>query len=101
MTSVQYCICLAISGLCLLMTGLLIFVGQSTSRLQASLNLQQEEINKGSTSQQVGTSLLKDLVQVAVNSNNPRLLELLRKSGITFTPNTNAQIGRASCRERV
>jgi hypothetical protein len=72
------------------MTGLLIFVGQSTSRLQASLNLQQEEINKGSTSQQVGTSLLKDLVQVAVNSNNPRLLELLRKSGITFTPNTNA-----------
>lgn len=86
MKSGQYFICLAVSGLCLLMTVLLFLVGQSASGLQTTLAQQQEEINKGSMSQQVGASLLRDMIQVAVNNNNARLLDLLRKNGITFTP---------------
>jgi len=83
MKSVHYFICLAISGLCLLMTVLLFLVGQSASGLQTTLAQQQEEINKGSMSQQVGANLLRDMIQLAVTNNNPRLFELLRRSGIS------------------
>ena len=79
----QYYICLAASGLCLLMTALLFLVGQSAAKLQTTLAQQQEEINKGSLSQQVGANLLREMAQTAVN--NPRVLEVLRRSGYNIT----------------
>ena len=83
MKSGQYYICVAVSGLCLLMTALLFLVGQSASGLQTTLAQQQEEINKGSLSQQVGQNLLREMAQVALN--NPRVLEVLRRSGYNIT----------------
>jgi len=66
----------------------LIFIGQKTQSLQATLQAQQEDINKGSMSQQIGVNLLKAIAQESVNDS--ALKDVLAKSGYTVTVNPTA-----------
>lgn len=84
MKAAEYYICLALGAIAVVLAVLVFFTGRSTEALQARLNAQQEEINKGSMSQQVGANLLRDTAQIAVS--NPRMRELLQRNGITLAP---------------
>ena len=84
MKAAEYYICLALGAIAMVLAVLVFFTGRSTEALQARLTAQQEEINKGSMSQQVGANLLRDTAQVAVT--NPRMRELLQRNGITLSP---------------
>jgi type II secretory pathway pseudopilin PulG len=88
MTRVQYFISLAVGVLCLVFSVLLLVTGQSAVKTQTRLAQQQEEINRGSVSQQVGQNLLRDMGQVALV--NERVRQLLAENGysINYTPPT-------------
>jgi hypothetical protein len=92
MTSRQYLISLVLGASCLLFSVLLLIAGLSTQGLQRDLAAQQDEINKGALSQQYGTSVLRDMLQVGAT--NPRMRALLGKYGINFTVNTNPPAAR-------
>jgi hypothetical protein len=78
---------LVLSSLAFVFALLLLAVGQSAQSKQSELARQQDEINKGSLSQQVGVNLLKEMAQVATG--NPRMRDLLQVNGYTLTINTN------------
>jgi hypothetical protein len=63
----------------------LIFMGQKNQSLQNTLQGQQEDINKGSMSQQIGVSLLKEIAQASVKDD--ALKDVLSKSGYTVSVN--------------
>jgi type II secretory pathway pseudopilin PulG len=86
MTRVQYFISLAVGLLCLIFSVLLLVTGQSVVKTQTRLAQQQEEINRGSVSQQLGQTLLRDMGQVALV--NERVRQLLAENGysISYTP---------------
>lgn len=91
MTRVQYLISLVAGIACLTFSLLLLFAGQSAIKTQTRLALQQEEISRGSISQQVGVNLLRDMGQVALV--NERVRQLLAANGYTINytpPATNA-----------
>lgn len=66
----------------------LIFMGQKNQSLQAQLQGQQEDINKGSMSQQIGVNLLKEIAQASIKDD--KLKDVLTKSGYTVTVNATA-----------
>jgi hypothetical protein len=86
MTRVHYFITLIVGLFCLTFSLLLLFMGQSAIKTQARLTQQQEEINRGAMSQQVGVNLLRDMGQVALV--NERIRALLADNGYTinYTP---------------
>jgi predicted Holliday junction resolvase-like endonuclease len=67
----------------------LILMGQKNQSLQVQMQAQQEEINKGSMSQQIGTNLLKEIAQASLK--DEKLKDVLTKSGYTINiaPNTS------------
>jgi len=65
----------------------LIFMGQSNQKLQTQLQQQQEDINKGSMSQQIGVNLLKEIAAASVK--DVKLKDVLAKSGYTVTVNAS------------
>jgi hypothetical protein len=85
-----------LSSLALLFALLLLAVGQSAQSKQSELARQQDEINKGSLSQQVGVNLLKEMASVATG--NPRMRELLQANGYTLTINTNQAAPKPAAR---
>lgn len=72
---------------CLAVAGFVVVIGQFTQSYQIELGRQQDEINKGSLCQQVGSNLLRDMGQVAIQ--NERMRNLLQKHGFTLTVNPN------------
>jgi uroporphyrinogen-III synthase len=80
----EYLICLGLAAVALVLAILCFFTGRSAQSLQTELNTQQEEINRGSLSQQVGANILRDSAQIALVS--PRMRELLQRNGITVSP---------------
>ncbi len=71
--------------LCVILSIWVIFSGKTNQRLQAELQAQQIEINKGTQSQQVATNLLRDIGNAATK--NSKLKDLLTKNGFTLTEN--------------
>ena len=65
----------------------LIFIGQKNQSLQAQLQAQQEEINKGSMTQQIGVNILKEIAAGSVKDD--KLKEVLSKSGYSVTVNAS------------
>lgn len=63
----------------------LIFMGQKNQTLQTQLQAQQEEINKGTMAQQIGSNLLKDVAQASLKDD--KLKDVLSKNGITVKKN--------------
>jgi hypothetical protein len=95
MKAVEFYICLLLAVVTVLLAVLVFTTGRSVEKLQISLNTrqqtlnaQQEEINKGSLSQQVGVNLLRESAQVAVS--NAQMRELLQRNGVTVTVNPPA-----------
>jgi predicted Holliday junction resolvase-like endonuclease len=77
----QFIVTVVLSLVVLVLVINLIFMGQKNQALQAELQAQQEDINKGSMSQQIGTNLLKEIAQASVT--DEKLKEVLSKSGYT------------------
>ena len=73
---------------CLVLSIATIVSGRANQNLQAQLQAQQVEINKGTGSQQVGTNLLRDIATAATK--NDKLRELLKRNGFTLTENPAA-----------
>jgi signal transduction histidine kinase len=73
---------------CLGLTVAVIFSARTNQKIQADLQAQQIEINKGTQSQQIGTNLLRDIAVVA--GKNDKLKELLARNGFSLTATQTA-----------
>ena len=71
--------------ICVILSIAVIISGRANQKLQAELQNQQVEINKGTMSQQVGTNLLRDIATAATK--NDKLRDLLKRNGFTLTEN--------------
>jgi len=65
----------------------LIFMGQKNQTLQTQLQAQQEEINKGSMTQQVGVNILKEIAAASVKDS--ALKDVLTKNGYSVSVNAS------------
>jgi len=83
----QFIVAVILSLVPLILVINLIFMGQKNESLQMQLQAQQEEINRGSMSQQIGTNLLKEIAQASVKDD--KLKDVLAKSGYTVTANAS------------
>jgi hypothetical protein len=83
----QFIVTVILSLVSLVLVINLIFMGQKNQSLQTQLQSQQEQINKGSMSQQIGVNLLKAIAQASVT--DPALKDVLTKSGYTVTVNAS------------
>ena len=83
MKSYQFYIVTGLAALCLILSIAAIFLGQSNQAAQSEVQQQQEEINKGVTTQQIGTNILRDMASLA--DKNYNLRNLLAKNGYTLT----------------
>jgi predicted Holliday junction resolvase-like endonuclease len=90
----QFIVTVIMSLVSLILVINLIFMGQKNQSLQTQLQTQQEEINKGSMSQQIGVNLLKEIAQASVK--DEKLKDVLTKSGYTVTVNASPSPGAAS-----
>lgn len=89
MSKIHFIISVTLSGLCLAVAIALIIIGQINQSVQLDMQRQQEEINRGSLSQQVGTALLRDMAVVAVKDS--KMKDILAKNGYTVNVNNNSQ----------
>jgi predicted Holliday junction resolvase-like endonuclease len=65
----------------------IISLGDKNQSLQAQLQTQQEQINKGNMTQQVGVTLLKEIAAASVK--DEALKDVLAKSGYSVTVNAS------------
>jgi Na+-transporting NADH:ubiquinone oxidoreductase subunit NqrC len=90
----QFVVAVVLSLVPLVLVITLIFMGQKNQTLQAQLQTQQEAINQGSMSQQIGTNLLKEIAQASVKDD--KLKDVLTRAG--FSVSVNASPTPASSR---
>jgi predicted Holliday junction resolvase-like endonuclease len=94
MKSSQFYIVVSLSALCLILSVVVITLGQASqsaqmrfqkrqNEIQIELQQRQAEVNKGSTSNQVGTAILQDIA--AASLKNPKMKEVLAKNGYNVT----------------
>jgi hypothetical protein len=90
MKRTHYYIVVSLAALALVLSIVLVALGSSNQGLQAQLQKQQEEINRGGTSQQVGTNILRDMASVSVK--NGKMKDVLAKNGynVTASPDPSA-----------
>ena len=86
MSRLQFLITSILGLVCLLLSVIVIIYGRSNQKLQAQVQAQQVEINKGIQSQQIGANLVRDIAVAATK--NEKLKDLLARNG--FTLNANA-----------
>jgi predicted Holliday junction resolvase-like endonuclease len=79
----QFIVTVILSLIPLILVINLIFMGQKNQGLQNQLQAQQEAINKGSMSQQIGTNLLKEIGQASLK--DEKLKDVLTKSGYSVS----------------
>ena len=84
----QFIAATVLSVIVLILSIVLVVTGNTNSKLQTQLQAQQEDINKGSMSQQVGVNILKAIAQGSVKDD--KLKEVLTKSGYTVNTGSNA-----------
>ncbi|MEI6561499.1 MAG: hypothetical protein WCO68_05365 [Verrucomicrobiota bacterium] len=84
MKSLHYYTTLALGAVCLLLSVTTIVLGRSNNSLQLQQQQQQAEINKGSTSLQIGQTLLRDIAELSLK--NDKLKQLLSRRGLTVNP---------------
>jgi hypothetical protein len=81
----QFMTTVMLAGLCLLLSVASIISGKANQNLQAQVQAQQIEINKGTTSQQIGGNIVRDIASAATK--NSKLRDLLTRQGFTLTEN--------------
>jgi predicted Holliday junction resolvase-like endonuclease len=79
----QFIVAVILSLIPLILTINLIFMGQKNQSLEAQLQAQQEQINRGSQIQQVGMSVLKDIAAASVK--DEKLKDVLAKNGYSVS----------------
>jgi hypothetical protein len=84
----QFIVAVVLSLVPLILVINLIFIGQKNQSLQSQLQAQQEEINKGSMTQQIGVNILKEIAAGSVKDD--ALKQVLTKSGYSVTVNPPA-----------
>ena len=84
----QFLATVILSLIPLILVIILIFMGQKNQALQAQLQTQQADINKGSMSQQIGVNLLKEIAAASIK--DEKLKDVLTKSGYSVTVNSSA-----------
>ncbi|MDR0533731.1 MAG: hypothetical protein LBH01_07235 [Verrucomicrobiales bacterium] len=84
MKDTQSTIAVFLGGIALVLTVVLVGVSISNRSLERKLQIQQGAIQQGQISQQVGTAIVRDAAQIAVQANNTQLRDLLSKHGITI-----------------
>jgi cell division protein YceG involved in septum cleavage len=86
MKPTQFYIGVALGVACLVLSIASVAMGQFNQRLQTEAQTQQMEINKGNTSQQIGTNLLREMGQSAVK--NEKMKAVLSRNGfnVQVTP---------------
>jgi predicted Holliday junction resolvase-like endonuclease len=82
----QFIVAVILSLVPLILVINLIFIGQKNQGLQAQLQTQQEEINKGSMTQQIGVNILKEIAAASVK--DEKLKEVLNKNGYSVSVNS-------------
>lgn len=85
----QQTVLLTLSGLTLILTLTLIFIGVTNQSTAKVLQAEQNEINRGQVSQQVGSNIVREMANLSVN--NSRLKDLLTKHGFTVNQKPSAQ----------
>ena len=65
----------------------IISLGDKNQSLQAQLQTQQEQINKGNMTQQIGVNILKEIAAGSVK--DEKLKEVLSKNGYSVTVNAS------------
>jgi len=79
----QFIVAVVLSLVPLILVINLIFMGQKNQSLQNQLQAQQEAINKGSMTQQVGVNILKEVAAASVKDD--KLKAVLTASGYSVT----------------
>jgi uncharacterized membrane protein len=78
----QFLVSCSLSALCVIVALILIGMSRASTRLQIEMQKQQDEINRGTMSQQVGGNILRDMAGVATT--NSRMRDLLARHGYTI-----------------
>lgn len=81
----QFYITVALAAACLILSIAVIALGQSNQHLQVEAQNQQNEINRGNMSQQIGTKILQDMASVSVK--NEKMKDVLAKNGYSVSVN--------------
>lgn len=84
MNKAEYFSALTLSMVCLVLSFVIVYTSRSNNRLYNQLQLQQEEIERGNTSRQIGASIVNEMARVSSNSGSMR--SLLQKYGIQPPP---------------
>lgn len=77
----QFIITVVVGAICLLLSIVTIALGHANQNLQVQLQGQQQEVQRGNMSQQIGTNLVTDLANLSVS--NPKIKKLLADNGFT------------------
>jgi hypothetical protein len=85
----QFIVSLSLGTLSLVAALLIIMIGSSNRGLQQKLMAQQQQINLGSSTQQVGVNILRDMGSVAVQ--NEAMRAVLKKNGFDLQINKDKE----------
>ena len=83
----QFIVAVILSVIPLILVINLIVMGQKNQTLQAQMQAQQEQINKGSMIQQIGVNILKEIAAASVKDD--KLKDVLTKNGYSVTVNAS------------
>jgi hypothetical protein len=84
----QYVLAVVLGAICVGLSAAVIVSSKSNEDLQAELQAQQIEINKGIHSQQIGTNLVREIAVAA--EKNQKLRDLLMRHGFTLETKATA-----------
>lgn len=85
----QFRLACLVSATCLVLALAVVWIGRSGNQLQAQLQAQQDEINRGVMSERVGGNILRDMATAAVG--NARMRDLLARNGYSLTSGSAPQ----------
>jgi hypothetical protein len=84
----QFFVVLTLSSLCLVLALTVTWLSQASVRAQLELQRQQDEINRGNLSQQVGGNILREMAAISVTNSNMK--DLLARNGYNVAINPAA-----------
>ena len=87
MTRLQFVLTTILALICVGLSVAAIISARTNQKLQAEIQAQQIEINRGTQSQQIGSNLVRDIAVAATK--NDKLKDLLARNGFTLTANPN------------
>jgi len=85
MKAPQFYITTGLGAVCLVLSVVAISLSRSNQSLQSRFQSQQDEINRGTQSLQIGQSLIKDMAEVSVK--NEKIKLVLARNGYTVNVN--------------